>query len=98
MRPIMSIIYFEDSYGFPEREVVVFKESRIGPAPKEIDDQGLWEYFEVHEPVDLIRFYGINEDGFLFGLTDSTVQLVSERECKIGGKWYSRSERLKQKL
>lgn len=92
----MAINYHEDSYGNPQREVVVYKESRMGPAPEIEGLEGIWEYFDAHESIGDIIQYGINEDGFLFAFTKSHMHLVSEMACKINGKWYSRAERLKQ--
>lgn len=92
----MAITYFESSYGFPEKEVVVFEESYMAPAPEGIEGlSGIWEYFDVHEPVDEVHTYGVDENGFLFRISDTYLQLCSERECKINGKWYKRADRLK---
>ncbi|MGK4478629.1 hypothetical protein ACSMDC_09615 [Yersinia enterocolitica] len=95
MRPIIAIIFYADDYNSTKKEVVVFKESYMGPAPKE--GEGIWEYFDVHEPLNDIHTYGIDENGFLYALSDSGLYLCSQIECKLDNNWYNREARLKNK-
>lgn len=101
MKPIMAIKYFSNSIEWAEKEVVVFKESRMEPAPEIAGVTGVWEYFEVHEPTTAITTYAVDEQGFLYALTDSAdlnVKRVSVGQCRINERWYNRSERLEIRL
>ncbi|MFC0225697.1 hypothetical protein [Serratia aquatilis] len=91
----MAIVYFADDYNHTQKEVVVFEESHMQPAPK--GKEGIWEYFDVHEPLNDVHRYGVDEHGLLYSFGNSGIYRCSNIACKIDGDWYNRETRYKNK-